>query len=64
MANTIKKLPSCGDIFVIIKGKQRFIAGEDATKEFIDKQQAVGVVFYVNGKTFKVVAGNNTTTKK
>lgn len=62
--NTIKKIPEVGDIFIIVDGKKRFVSGSDCTKEFIDSQQAVGVVYYVQGKTFYVVAGNNTTTKK
>ena len=62
--NTIKKIPEVGDIFIIVDGKKRFVSGSDCTKEFIDQQQAVGVVYYVQGKTFYVVAGNNTTTKK
>lgn len=62
--NTIKKIPEVGDIFIIVDGKKRFVSGSDCTTEFIDQQQAVGVVYYVQGKTFYVVAGNNTTTKK
>lgn len=62
--NTIKKIPEVGDIFIIVDGKKRFVSGSDCTKEFIDQQQAVGVVYYVQGKTFYVVAGNNTTGKK
>ena len=62
--NTIKKIPEVGDIFIIVDGKKRFVSGSDCTKEFIDQQQAVGVVYYVQGKTFYVVAGNNTTDKK
>ena len=62
--NTIKKIPEVGDIFIIVDGKKRFVSGSDCTKEFIDQQQAVGVVYYVQGKTFYVVAGNNTTVKK
>ena len=62
--NTIKKIPEVGDIFIIVDGKKRFVSGSDCTTEFIDQQQAVGVVYYVQGKTFYVVAGKNTTTKK
>ena len=62
--NTIKKIPEVGDIFIIVDGKKRFVSGSDCTKEFINQQQAVGVVYYVQGKTFYVVAGNNTTGKK
>ena len=62
--NTIKKIPEVGDIFIIVDGKKRFVSGSDCTTEFINQQQAVGVVYYVQGKTFYVVAGNNTTTKK
>lgn len=57
--NTIKKIPEVGDIFIIVDGKKRFVSGSDCTTEFIDQQQAVGVVYDVNGKTFDVVAGVN-----
>ena len=57
--NTIKKIPEVGDIFIIVDGKKRFVSGSDCTTEFIDSQQAVGVVYNVNGKTFDVVAGVN-----
>ena len=62
--NTIKKIPEVGDIFIIVDGKKRFVSGSDCTKEFIDSQQAVGVVFHTMGKRFLVVGGQNTTTKK
>ena len=57
--NVIRKIPKYGDIFIIQEGKKRFVVGSTATKEFIDSQQAVGVVYNVNGKTFDVVAGVN-----
>ena len=57
--NTIKKIPEVGDIFIIVDGKKRFVSGSDCTTEFIDSQQAVGVVYNVQGKTFDVVAGVN-----
>ena len=57
--NVIRKIPKYGDIFIIQEGKKRFVVGSTATKEFIDSQQAVGVVYDVNGKTFDVVAGVN-----
>ena len=60
--NTIKKIPEVGDIFIIVDGKKRFVSGSDCTTEFIDSQQAVGVVYNVNGKTFDVVAGVNNLT--
>lgn len=60
--NTIKKIPEVGDIFIIVDGKKRFVSGSDCTTEFIDQQQAVGVVYDVNGKTFDVVAGVNNIT--
>lgn len=62
--NTIKKIPEVGDIFIIVDGKKRFVSGSDCTKEFIDSQQAVGVVYNVQGKTFYVVGGVNNTSKK
>ena len=62
--NTIKKIPEVGDIFIIVDGKKRFVSGSDCTKEFIDSQQAVGVVFHTMGKRFLVVGGQNTTAKK
>lgn len=60
--NTIKKIPEVGDIFIIVDGKKRFVSGSDCTTEFIDSQQAVGVVYNVQGKTFDVVAGVNNIT--
>ena len=62
--NTIKKIPEVGDIFIIVDGKKRFVSGSDCTKEFIDSQQAVGVVYNVQGKTFYVVGGVNTVGQK
>ena len=60
--NTIKKIPEVGDIFIIVDGKKRFVSGSDCTTEFIDSQQAVGVVYNVQGNTFDVVAGVNNLT--
>lgn len=57
--NTIKKVPKVGDIFIIVDGKKRFISGSECTEEFINKQQAVGVVYNVSRTTFDVVAGVN-----
>lgn len=57
--NTVKLYPSVGDIFIIVDGKKRFVSGADATEEFINKQQAVGVVYDVHGRLFDVVAGVN-----
>ena len=57
--NTIKKIPEVGDIFIIVDGKKRFISGSECTEEFINKQQAVGVVYNVSRTTFDVVAGVN-----
>lgn len=42
-------------------GQIRF-AGQDATPEWVETQQAVGVVYYVNGNHVKVVAGKNDVT--
>ena len=60
--NTVKLYPSVGDIFIIVDGKKRFVSGADATEEFINKQQAVGVVYDVHGRSFDVVAGVNNKT--
>lgn len=57
--NIIKKVPKVGDIFIIVDGKKRFISGSECTEEFINKQQAVGVVYNVSRTTFDVVAGVN-----
>lgn len=57
--NTVKLYPSVGDIFIIVDGKKRFVSGADATEEFINKQQAVGVVYDVHGRLFDVVSGVN-----
>lgn len=57
--NTVKLYPSVGDIFIIVDGKKRFVSGADATEEFINKQQAVGVVYDVHGRLYDVVAGVN-----
>jgi hypothetical protein len=63
MENVIKNRPSVGDIMVIIDGKERFISGANATKAFIDTQNAVGVVYQVQGNNFKYVGGVNNVTK-
>ena len=57
--NTVKLYPEYGDIFFIDKdGNKRFV-GQDATTEFVNSIDAVGVVYDVNGRTFSVVAGVN-----
>lgn len=57
--NTVKLYPEYGDIFFIDKdGNKRFV-GQDATSEFVNSIDAVGVVYDVNGRTFSVVAGVN-----
>ena len=61
MRQYVRKYPKFGDIFFIENGKMRFVAGSDITTEEADSLQAVGVVYDVNGNTFDVVAGNNTT---
>ena len=60
--NIIRKVPKVGDIFIIVDGKKRFISGSECTEEFINKQQAVGVVYNVSRTTFDVVAGVNNKT--
>ena len=60
--NTIKKYPAVGDIAILVDGKMRFV-GQDATKEFIDKQQAIGVVYFTQGSHVKLVGGQNDQTK-
>jgi hypothetical protein len=64
MENVIKNRPAVGDIMVIIDGKQRFINGANATKAFIDTQNAVGVVYQVQGNNFKYVGGVNNVSKQ
>jgi hypothetical protein len=64
MENVIKNRPAVGDIMVIIDGKQRFINGANATKAFIDTQNAVGVVYEVAGNNFKYVGGVNNVAKQ
>lgn len=60
--NTVKLYPEYGDIFFIDKdGNKRFV-GQDATTEFVNSIDAVGVVYDVNGRTFSVVAGVNNQT--
>ena len=64
MANSIKMIPSVGDIMIIVDGEKRFVNGADATKAFIDTQQAVGVVYDVHGRVCKIVGGVNNVSKK
>src|SRR5574344_1696525 len=64
MENVIKNRPAVGDIMVIIDGKERFINGANATKAFIDTQNAVGVVYEVAGNNFKYVGGVNNVSKQ
>jgi hypothetical protein len=64
MENVIKNRPAVGDIMVIIDGKERFINGANATKAFIDTQNAVGVVYHVQGNNFKYVGGVNNVSKQ
>lgn len=63
MANTIKTRPSVGDIMIIVDGKKRFL-GEDATSEFVNTQQCVGVVYDVQGNFVRIVGGENNQSKQ
>ena len=58
--NTIKKYPEVGDIVIKVGDDIRFL-GQDATPEFIETQQAVGVVYFVCGNHVKIVGGINDT---
>lgn len=49
---------------IIVDGKRRFVRGSECTTEFIDTQDAVGVVFFVQGNRFWIVGGVNNQTKK
>lgn len=62
--NIIKDFPEVGDIVVVIDGKKKFIRGAEATKEFVDTLQAVGVVYDVQGNLVRVVGGSNATVKQ
>ena len=62
--NIIKDLPEIGDIVVIINGRKKFIRGAEATKEYIDTLQAVGVVYDIQGSLVRIVGGKNTTSKQ
>lgn len=64
MENVIKNRPAVGDIMLIIDGKERFTSGANATKAFIDTQNAVGVVYHVQGNNFKYVGGVNNVPKQ
>lgn len=61
--NTVKIYPSVGDIAILVDGKIRFV-GQDATSDFIEKQQAIGVVYFTQGSHVKVVAGKNDVSQK
>lgn len=63
MANTIKTRPSVGDIMIIVDGKKRFL-GEDATSEFVNTQQCIGVVYDVQGNFVRIVGGVNNQSKQ
>ena len=63
MANSIKMIPSVGDIMIIVDGEKRFVNRADATKTFVDTQQAVGVVYDVHGRVCKIVGGTNNVSK-
>lgn len=60
----IKQRPEVGDIMIIVDGERRFVRGSECTKEFIDTQDAVGVVFFVQGNRFWIVGGVNNQTKR
>lgn len=64
MQNIIKTIPEVGDIVVLINGKKRFIRGAEATKEYIDTLDAIGVVYDVQGRLVRIVGGVNGTSKK
>lgn len=64
MANTIKTRPSVGDIIIIVDGKKRFVAGDDATSEFINQQQCLGVVYDVQGNYVRFIGGENNSSVK
>lgn len=59
MNNLIKQRPEVGDIMIIVDGKRRFVRGSECATEFIDTQDAVGVVFFVQGNRFWIVGGVN-----
>ena len=63
MNNLIKQRPEVGDIMIIVDGERRFVRGSECTTEFIDTQDAVGVVFFVQGNRFWIVGGVNNQTK-
>lgn len=64
MENVIKNRPAIGDIVILVDGKKRFVRGAEATKAFIDTQQAIGVVYDVQGNYVRMVGGVNTTSKQ
>lgn len=64
MNNLIKQRPEVGDIMIIVDGERRFVRGSECTKEFIDTQDAVGVVFFVQGNRFWIVGGVNNQAKQ
>lgn len=64
MANIIKKNPSYGDIAVLINGKKRFVDAREATSDFINSLQCIGVVYDVQGKLVRIVGGVNNQSKQ
>ena len=61
--NAIKRYPAIGDIAILHEGKVRFL-GQDATADFVGKQQCIGVVYDVRGKEVKLVGGDNDKNQK
>ena len=58
--NAIKKYPEVGDIAIYVDDQIKFL-GQDATPEFVETQQCIGVVYFVNGNHVKVVGGKDAT---
>lgn len=64
MENILKTIPEVGDVIVIVDGKKRFVRGAEATSDFLNSHDCVGVVYDVHGKIVRFVGGVNNHTEQ
>lgn len=62
--NIIKNVPSLYDFVVKIDGKNRFVARDNATSEFLNSHEVAGMVYDVQGNLVRIVGGINNQNKQ
>lgn len=62
--NIIKNVPSLYDYVVKIDGKNRFVARDNTTSEFLNSHDVVGMVYDIQGNLIRIVGGINNQSKR